>query len=67
MCRPYRCTGCYHQKLWDNSVSNTYVKVDALIDALRSELGNQIDNDGDGYTEDGGDCNAMTRLLFKWE
>ena len=28
-----------------------------LIDALRSELGNQIDNDGDGYTEDGGDCN----------
>ena len=33
------------------------VEVDALIDTLRSELGNQIDNDGDGYTEDGGDCN----------
>jgi uncharacterized protein (TIGR02145 family) len=42
----------------DNSVSNTYTQaeVDALINDLRTEISNQIDNDGDGYTEDGGDC-----------
>jgi uncharacterized protein (TIGR02145 family) len=42
----------------DNSVSNTYTQaeVDAIINDLRTELNNQIDNDGDGYTEDGGDC-----------
>ena len=42
----------------DNSFSNTYTQaeVDALINDLRTELNNQIDNDGDGYTEDGGDC-----------
>jgi uncharacterized protein (TIGR02145 family) len=36
----------------------TYSKseVDALISEIKTELGNQIDNDGDGYTEDGGDC-----------
>ena len=36
----------------------TYSKseVDALISEIKTELGNQIDNDGDGYTEDAGDC-----------
>ena len=36
----------------------TYSKteVDALINEIKTELGNQIDNDGDGYSEDGGDC-----------
>jgi len=36
----------------------TYSKteVDALISEIKTELGNQIDNDGDGYTENGGDC-----------
>ena len=36
----------------------TYSKaeVDALINEIRTELGNQIDNDSDGYTEGMGDC-----------
>lgn len=36
----------------------TYSKaeVDALINEIRTELGNQIDNDNDGYTEGMGDC-----------
>ena len=36
----------------------TYSKaeVDALINEIRTELGNQIDNDNDGYTEVMGDC-----------
>ena len=49
-------SGSYND-LVDVPVLYTQNEVDALIDALRSELGNQIDNDGDGYTEDGGDCN----------
>ena len=48
-------TGSYND-LTDIPVLYNQDEVDALIDALRSELGNQIDNDGDGYTEDGGDC-----------
>lgn len=32
------------------------VEVDALINEIRTELGNQIDNDNDGYTEGMGDC-----------
>lgn len=36
----------------------TYSKaeVDELIDDIRVEFGNQIDNDDDGYTENQGDC-----------
>jgi uncharacterized protein (TIGR02145 family) len=34
----------------------TQSEVDTLISKIKTELGNQIDNDGDGYTEDGGDC-----------
>ena len=49
-------SGSYND-LTDIPVLYSQVEVDALIDTLRSELGNQIDNDGDGYTEDGGDCN----------
>ena len=49
-------SGSYND-LTDIPVLYNQDEVDALIDALRSELGNQIDNDGDGYTEDGGDCN----------
>lgn len=49
-------SGSYND-LTDIPVLYNQGEVDALIDALRSELGNQIDNDGDGYTEDGGDCN----------
>ena len=49
-------SGSYND-LTDIPVLYSQDEVDALIDTLRSELGNQIDNDGDGYTEDGGDCN----------
>jgi hypothetical protein len=49
-------SGSYND-LTDIPVLYSQDEVDALIDALRAELGDQIDNDGDGYTEDGGDCN----------
>ena len=48
-------SGSYND-LTDIPVLYSQDEVDALIDALRAELGDQIDNDGDGYTEDGGDC-----------
>lgn len=40
----------------ENGNFYTQNQVDNLLDDLRDELGDQIDNDGDGYTEDGGDC-----------
>jgi|TARA_A200000113_G_C8849573_1_gene349776 hypothetical protein len=44
----------------------TYSKaeVDALISEIKTELGNQIDNDGDGYTEDGGDCDDSNASIY---
>jgi hypothetical protein len=55
-------SGSYND-LTDIPVLYNQDEVDALIDALRSELGNQIDNDGDGYTEDGGDCDDTNALI----
>ena len=42
----------------------TQAQVDELINNLRDELGNQIDNDGDGFTENGGDCNDDNPGIF---
>lgn len=43
----------------------TYSKteVDALLSSIKSELENQIDNDGDGFAEDGGDCNDNDKTI----
>ena len=49
-------SGSYND-LTDAPTMYTQAQVDELINNLRDELGNQIDNDGDGFTEDGGDCN----------
>ena len=48
-------SGSYND-LADIPVVYTQDQVDMIIENLRTELENQIDNDGDGYSEDGGDC-----------
>ena len=56
-------SGSYND-LTDKPTMYTQAQVDELIDNLRDELGSQIDNDGDGFTEDGGDCNDNNSNIY---
>ena len=56
-------SGSYND-LTDKPTMYTQAQVDELINNLRDELGNQIDNDGDGFSEDGGDCNDNNSNIY---
>ena len=56
-------SGSYND-LTDTPTMYTQAQVDELINNLRDELGNQIDNDGDGFSEDGGDCNDNNSNIY---
>jgi len=56
-------SGSYND-LTDTPTMYTQAQVDELINNLRGELGNQIDNDGDGFSEDGGDCNDNNSNIY---
>ena len=56
-------SGSYND-LTDTPTMYTQAQVDELINNLRDELGNQIDNDGDGFTEDGGDCDDNNSNIY---
>ena len=56
-------SGSYND-LTDKPTMYTQAQVDELINNLRDELGNQIDNDGDGFTEDGGDCDDNNSDIY---
>ena len=56
-------SGSYND-LTDKPTMYTQAQVDELINNLKDELGNQIDNDGDGFTEDGGDCDDNNSDIY---